>query len=152
MDLKLEVVVLPVTDVDKAKDFYETGLGCRLDADIAGEDGYRIVQVTPPGSACSIIFGDGVTAAEPGGGGNLMLVVDDIAAVRDELVSRGVDVSEVFHAESGGYGAGLHPRTPGRAAGADPEGLSYATFASFSDPDGNGWLLQEITERLPGRV
>ena len=152
MDLKLEVVVLPVTDVDKAKDFYETGLACRLDADITGENGYRIVQVTPPGSACSVIFGAGVTAAAPGGGGNLMLVVDDIAAVRDELVSRGVDVSEVFHAEGGGYGAGFHPGTAGRAAGPDPEGLSYATFASFSDPDGNGWLLQEITERLPGRV
>ena len=148
MDLKLEVVVLPVTDVDKAKDFYETGLGCRLDADIAGEDGYRIVQVTPPGSACSIIFGDGVTAAEPGGGGNLMLVVDDIAAVRDELVSRGVDVSEVFHDAGGVF---HHAGTTGRVPGPDPQRRSYCSFASFQDPDGNNWTLQELTTRLPGR-
>jgi catechol 2,3-dioxygenase-like lactoylglutathione lyase family enzyme len=152
MDLRLEVVVLPVTDVDKAKQFYETGLACRLDADVSPTEGYRVVQVTPPGSACSIIFGDGVTSARPGTGGSLMLVVDDIAAVRDELVSRGVDVSEIFHAAGGGYGAGFHPGTQGRAPGPDPQGLSYATFASFSDPDGNSWLLQEITERLPGRV
>jgi catechol 2,3-dioxygenase-like lactoylglutathione lyase family enzyme len=152
MDLRLEVVVLPVTDVDKAKQFYETGLACRLDADVSPTEGYRVVQVTPPGSACSIIFGDGVTSARPGTGGSLMLVVDDIAAARDGLVSRGVDVSEIFHAEGGGYGAGFHPGTEGRAPGPDPQGLSYATFASFSDPDGNSWLLQEITERLPGRV
>ena len=152
MDLRLEVVVLAVTDVDKAKQFYETGLGCRVDADVAPVEGYRIVQVTPPGSPCSIIFGDGVTGARPGGGGRLMLVVDDIAAAREELVSRGVEVSEVFHAEGGGYGAGFHPGTEGRAPGPDPEGLSYASFASFDDPDGNGWLLQEISERLPGRV
>jgi catechol 2,3-dioxygenase-like lactoylglutathione lyase family enzyme len=153
MDLRLEVVILPVTDVDKAKHFYETGLGCRLDADVSPREGRRIVQVTPPGSPCSIIFGDGVTAAQPGAGGSLMLVVDDIAASREELVSRGAEVSEVFHAEGGGYGAGFHPgTTEGRAPGPDPDGLSYATFASFSDPDGNTWLLQEITERLPGRA
>jgi len=152
MDLRLEVVILPVTDVDKARQFYETGLACRLDADVSPRDGYRIVQVTPPGSSCSIIFGEGVTDAQPGAGGRLMLVVDDLPAVREELVSRGVEVSEVFHAEGGGYGAGFHPGTGGRAPGPDPDGLSYATFASFSDPDGNAWLLQEIKERLPGRV
>jgi catechol 2,3-dioxygenase-like lactoylglutathione lyase family enzyme len=153
MDLGLEVVILPVTDVYKAKHFYETGLGCRLDADVSPREGYRIVQVTPPGSPCSITFGDGVTAAQPGAGGSLMLVVDDIAASRGELVSRGVEVSEVFHAEGGGYGAGFHPgTTDGRVPGPDPDGLSYATFASFSDPDDNTWLLQEITERRPGRA
>jgi|SRR5215475_11458229 len=152
MDMRLEVVVLPVTDVDKAKQFYETGLACRVDADVAPVEGYRLVQVTPPGSSCSIIFGQGVTAAQPGAGGPLMFVVDDIAAAREQLVSRGVEVSEVFHAAGGGYGAGFHPGTAGRAPGPDPDGLSYATFASFSDPDGNAWLVQEIKERIPGRV
>ena len=146
MDLRLEVVVLPVTDVDKAKQFYETGLACRLDADVSPTEGYRVVQVTPPGSACSIIFGDGVTSARPGTGGSLMLVVDYIAAAGDGFVSRGVDVSEIFHAAGGGYGAGFDPGIEGRAPGPDPQGLSYATFASFSDPDGNSWLLQEITD------
>jgi catechol 2,3-dioxygenase-like lactoylglutathione lyase family enzyme len=153
MDLGLEVVILPVTDVYKAKHFYETGLGCRLDADVSPREGYRIVQVTPPGSPCSITFGDGLTAAQPDAGGSLMLVVDDIAASRGELVSRGVEVSVVFHAEGGGYGAGFHPgTTEGHDPGPDPDGLSYATFASFSDPDDNTWLLQEITERRPGRA
>jgi catechol 2,3-dioxygenase-like lactoylglutathione lyase family enzyme len=151
MDLSLEVVVIPVSDVDRAKQFYGTGLACREDAD-AGAGDYRIVQMTPPGSACSIIFGRGVTAATPGSIDKLMLVVEDIEKARAELVDRGVDVSEIFHAAGGGYGAGFHPGTEGRAPGPDPEGQSYTTFASFSDPDGNGWLLQEITERLPGRV
>jgi catechol 2,3-dioxygenase-like lactoylglutathione lyase family enzyme len=146
MDPKLEVVVLPVTDADKAKEFYVTALGSLLDADIPVRDGYRIVQVTPPGSGCSIIFGDGVTAAQPGAGGDLLFVVDDIAAARDELVARGVEVSEVFH------GAGFSAGTMGRVPGPDPDGASYGSFASFSDPDGNGFLLQQITERLPGRV
>jgi catechol 2,3-dioxygenase-like lactoylglutathione lyase family enzyme len=146
MDLKLEVAVLSVTDVDRAKEFYVSGLGARLDADFAISDGYRIVQVTPPGSGCSIIFGDGVTAARPGAGGSHLFVVDDIAAARDELVARGVEVSEVFH------GAGFSAGTEGRVPGPDPEGKSYGSFASFSDPDGNGFLLQQITERLPGRV
>lgn len=146
MDLKLEVVVLPVTDVERAKEFYIGGLGSRLDADFAIRDGHRVVQVTPPGSGCSIIFGDGVTAAQPGAGGSLLLVVDDIAAARGDLVARGVEVSEVFH------GAGFSAGTEGRVPGPDPEGKSYGSFASFSDPDGNSFLLQQITERLPGRV
>jgi catechol 2,3-dioxygenase-like lactoylglutathione lyase family enzyme len=146
MDLKLEVVIVPVTDVDKAKQFYVEGLGSRLDADFAIRDGYRVVQVTPPGSPCSIIFGEGVTAAQPGGIGRLVLVVDDVAAARDELVGRGVEVSEVFH------GAAFSPGTAGRLPGPDPDKGSYGSFASFSDPDGNGFLLQQITERLPGRV
>ncbi|HET6728624.1 MAG TPA: VOC family protein [Jiangellaceae bacterium] len=152
MNLKLEVVVVPVTDVDKAKDFYRTGLACREDADASAGDDYRIVQMTPPGSPCSIIFGQGVTSDQPGSLDGLVLVVDDIDAARDELLSRGVDVSEVFHDAGGGYGAGFHAGTEGRATGPDPQGRSYTSFASFSDPDGNGWLLQEITERLPGRV
>jgi catechol 2,3-dioxygenase-like lactoylglutathione lyase family enzyme len=145
MHLKLEVVVVPVTDVDKAKQFYIEGLGARLDADFPGDDGYRIVQVTPPASDCSIIFGHGVTAATPGSGGALVLVVDDITAARDELVGRGVEVSEVFH------GAGFSAGTEGRVPGRDPGGSSYGSFAAFTDPDGNSFLLQEITERLPGR-
>jgi catechol 2,3-dioxygenase-like lactoylglutathione lyase family enzyme len=145
MDLKLEVVILPVTDVDKAKQFYLDGLGARLDADFAIRDGYRVVQVTPPASGCSIIFGEGVTSAVPGGGGSLVLVVDDLIATRDDLVGRGVEVSEVFH------GAAFSPGTEGRLPGPDPERGSYGSFASFSDPDGNGFLLQQITERLPGR-
>jgi catechol 2,3-dioxygenase-like lactoylglutathione lyase family enzyme len=144
MELKLEVVIIPVSDVDKAKEFYGTGLACREDADLGG-GGYRVVQMTPPGSPCSIIFGQGVTSAAPGSIDKLVLVVDDIEKARAELTDRGVDVSEVFH------GGGFRPGTEGRVAGPDPDGRSYATFASFSDPDGNGWLLQEITERLPGR-
>jgi catechol 2,3-dioxygenase-like lactoylglutathione lyase family enzyme len=146
MDLKLEVVLVPVTDVDKAKHFYETGLACREDADFPGENGYRIVQMTPPGSSCSIIFGHGVTSATPGSLDSLVLVVDDIDKARTELVDRGVDVGDVFH--DGGYRVGTEGRVPGR----DPQGTSYNSFASFRDPDGNAWLLQEITERLPGRV
>jgi catechol 2,3-dioxygenase-like lactoylglutathione lyase family enzyme len=152
MNRRLEVASLPVTDVDKAKHFYETKLGCRPDADVSPRKSYRIVQATPPGPPCSIILGDCVTAAQPAAGGSLMLVVDDIAASREELVSHGVEVTEVPHAEGGGYGAGFHPRAEGHAPGPDPDGLSYATFASSSDPDSNTSLLPEITERLPGRV
>jgi catechol 2,3-dioxygenase-like lactoylglutathione lyase family enzyme len=148
--MQLEVVVVPVTDVDRAKSFYE-GLGWRLDND-AGGGGYRVVQMTPPGSAASIVFGAGVTRDKPGSVDSVLLAVNDIEAARSELRSHGVDVSEVFHDARGSLGGGWHPGTEGRAAGPDPEGRSYASYASFLDPDGNKWLLQEITERLPGRV
>jgi catechol 2,3-dioxygenase-like lactoylglutathione lyase family enzyme len=141
VDLKLEVVVIPVSDVDRAKRFYES-LGWRLDADFAGGENWRGVQMTPPGSPCSIHFGKGITTAVPGSVQNLYLVVSDIEAARGELIGRGVDVSEAFH--YAGFGG---PRVPG----ADPNGRSYATYATFSDPDGNSWLLQEIKTRLPGR-
>jgi catechol 2,3-dioxygenase-like lactoylglutathione lyase family enzyme len=147
VDMKLEVVVIPVSDVDRAKAFYET-LGWRLDADFATGDDFRVIQLTPPGSPCSVIFGTGVSSAAPGSVEGLHLVVTDIEAARAELASRGVDVSEVFH-DAGGvfHRAG----TTGREPGPDPQRTSYASFASFSDPDGNGWVLQEITSRLPGR-
>jgi catechol 2,3-dioxygenase-like lactoylglutathione lyase family enzyme len=146
VDEKLEVIVIPVADVERAKRFYE-GLGWRLDADFPGPNGYRIVQLTPPGSQCSIQFGKGITSAAPGSVQGLMLIVDDLAAVRAQLVGRGVDVSEVFHL------AGFInvSSTDGRLPGPDPQGRSYFSWASFSDPDGNGWLLQEIKTRLPGR-
>ena len=147
VDMKLEVVVVPVSDVDRAKGFYQ-GLGWRLDADVPRDDGFRVVQVTPPGSQCSLIFGSGITSAPAGSADSLVLVVQDIDAARDELVGRGVDVSEVFHDEGGVF---HHAGTTGRVAGRDPQGSSYGSLASFSDPDGNGWLLQEITTRLPGR-
>ena len=141
VDLKLEVVVIPVSDVDRAKRFYE-GLGWRLDADFTSGENWRVVQMTPPGSPCSIHFGKGVTTAVPGSFRNLYLVVSDIEAARAELIGRGVAVSEAFH--FAGFGG---PPVPGPA----PDGGSYATFATFSDPDGNSWLLQEIKTRLPGR-
>ncbi len=141
VDLKLEVVVIPVSDVDRAKRFYES-LGWRLDADFAAGENWRGVQITPPGSPCSIHFGKGVTTAAPGSAQNLYLVVTDIEAARGELVGRGADVSEAFHYT--GFGG---PRVPGP----DPNGRSYGTYATFSDPDGNSWLLQEIKTRLPGR-
>jgi catechol 2,3-dioxygenase-like lactoylglutathione lyase family enzyme len=148
VDTKLEVVVLPVSDVDRAKDFY-TALGWREDADIATSDDFRVIQLTPPGSPCSIIFGTGLTSAAPGSAEGLHLVVDDIDAARAELESRGAQVSEVFH-DSGGI---FHHAGDGeRVSGPAPERASYGSFASFSDPDGNGWVLQEITTRLPGRV
>ena len=150
MDLKLEVVVIPVSDVDRAKEFYKR-LGFREDIDIVAGPSYRAVQLTPPGSACSIIFGKGVTAAQPGSIDRLLLAVSDITAARDELVSHGVEVS-VFHDAGGGLGGGFVAGKEGRAAGPDPQRRSYASYASFSDPDGNAWLLQEIKERLPGRV
>ena len=148
VDLKLEVVVLPVSDVDRAKRFYG-GLGWRLDADYTppGED-FRVVQLTPPGSECSIIFGKGVTTAAPGSTQGLMLIVSDVEAARAELAGRGVDVSAVFHDAEGVFArAGANGRVPGP----DPDGRSYRSWASFSDPDGNGWLLQEVKTRLPGR-
>ena len=147
MDMKLEVVLLPVSDVDRAKQFYET-LGWRLDADFPISDDFRIVQLTPPGSACSIILGTGLTSAVPGSVQGLQLVVSDIEAARAELAGRGVDVSEVFHDAGGVF---HHAGTDGRVAGPAPDNQSYGSFASFDDPDGNGWLLQEMTERLPGR-
>jgi catechol 2,3-dioxygenase-like lactoylglutathione lyase family enzyme len=147
MDMKLEVVILPVSDVDRAKRFY-LGLGWREDADIAGGDNFRIVQLTPPGSACSVSFGVGVTPVPPGSQQGLLLVVEDIEAARAELVDRGADVSEVFHGAAGRF----HPEDPSvRLAGPDPEGGSYSSHAVFSDPDGNGWVLQQITTRRPGR-
>jgi catechol 2,3-dioxygenase-like lactoylglutathione lyase family enzyme len=147
MDMKFEVAVLPVSDVDRAKHFYKT-LGWREDADFVGDNGFRVVQLTPPGSPASIIFGTRVTTAAPGSARDLMLVVDDIEAAHAELVERGVAVSEVFHDAAGVF---HHAGTEARVAGPDPERRSYASFASFSDPDGNGWILQEITARLPGR-
>jgi catechol 2,3-dioxygenase-like lactoylglutathione lyase family enzyme len=148
MDMRLEIVVLPVSDVDRAKQFY-VGLGWRLDADFVVDDDFRVVQLTPPGSPCSIIFGTGVTDAAPGSAGGLYLVVDDIEAARAELVGHGAQVSDVFHDSDGVF---HHAGTTARVPGPDPERRSYCSFASFSDLDGNGWLLQEVTTRLPGRV
>jgi catechol 2,3-dioxygenase-like lactoylglutathione lyase family enzyme len=146
MDLKLETVVIPVSDVDRAKQFY-AGLGWRLDADLGGGD-LRIVQLTPPGSGCSVQFGTGLTSAPPGAAQNL-LVVSDVGAAHAELTGQGVAMSEVFHDGSGGYDRWTRDV---RASGPDPERRTYASFAEFSDPDGNLWQLQEITSRLPGRV
>jgi catechol 2,3-dioxygenase-like lactoylglutathione lyase family enzyme len=136
IDMGLEVVTLPVSDVERAKRFYES-LGWRLDADLTGGDGFRALQFTPPRSQCSIHFGKGLTAAEPGSADRLILTVEDIDAARDDLVSRGVDVSEVYESRPPGFES--------------IEGRSYFTYASFKDPDGNGWLLQEVTTRIPGR-
>ena len=148
-DLKLEVVVIPVSDVDRAKHFYDV-LGWRLDADFPF-DNFRVVQFTPPGSECSVQFGTNITSAAPGSAQGLYLVVSDIEAARAELTDRGVDVSEVFHA--GEPGAQFQPEgTGGRVSGPAPDHASYGSFATFSDPDGNGWLLQEVTTRLPGRI
>jgi len=147
MDMKLEVVVLPVADVDRAKGFYER-LGWRLDADFATGEDFRVVQLTPPGSPCSVIFGTGITSAAPGSVDSLMLVVTDVDKAREELISNGVQVSEVFHDAGGVF---HHAGTTARVPGPDPERRSYSSWASFGDPDGNGWLLQEITTRLPGR-
>jgi catechol 2,3-dioxygenase-like lactoylglutathione lyase family enzyme len=152
VDFKLEVVVVPVADVDRAKQFY-LSLGWREDVDIAGPQGYRAVHFTPPGSTVSILIGNkGVTPAEPGSVAGLLLAVDDIDAARAELIGHGVDVSEVFHDAGGSLGGGFIAVSEARAPGHDPERRSYASYASFSDPDGNRWLLQELTERLPGRV
>ncbi len=146
LDMKLEVVVLGVSDVDRAKAFYES-LGWRLDADFTTGD-FRILQLTPHNSPASIFFGKGVTSAEPGSVKGLVLAVDDVGTARDDLIARGVDVSEVFHYAGGPFNStGENPRVGGR----DPQGRSYYSFASFEDPDGNGWLLQEIQTRLPGR-
>jgi catechol 2,3-dioxygenase-like lactoylglutathione lyase family enzyme len=152
VDMKFEIVVIPVSDVDRAKEFYAK-LGWRLDADFAAGADYRVIQFTPPGSGCSVIFGKNVTPAAPGSAQGLYLIVSDIQAARKALLDRGVQISEVFH--NGGVYAGtdeayLSGRV--RASGPDPEHRSYRSFASFSDPDGNGWLFQEITTRLPGRI
>lgn len=147
MDFKLEVAVLPVSDVDAAKEFYQR-LGWRLDADFAVDEGYRVVQLTPPGSSASIIIGTGVTSAAPGTTQGLYLVVTDIDAARAELIARGVDVSAVFHDATGIFN---HAAPDARVAGPDPQRRSYGSFAAFADPDGNSWVLQEITERAPGR-
>ena len=152
VDMKFEVVVIPVSDVDRAKAFYAK-LGWRLDADFADGDDYRVIQFTPPGSSCSVIFGRNVTAAAPGSAQGLYLIVSDVDAARGELLARGVAVSEVFHSD--GVRAGTdEPYLFGkhRVSGPDPKHASYSSFASFSDPDGNGWLFQEITTRLPGRI
>jgi catechol 2,3-dioxygenase-like lactoylglutathione lyase family enzyme len=144
IDMKLEVVVLPVSDIDRSKRFYG-GLGWRLDADFSAPDGFRVIQFTPPGSPCSIHFGTarpGVTPAVPGSAQGLYLIVPDVEAARAELAGRGAGVSEVFHRAG----------RDGRFSGPDPERRSYSSLATFSDPDGNGWLLQEVTARLPGRV
>jgi catechol 2,3-dioxygenase-like lactoylglutathione lyase family enzyme len=146
-EMRLEVVVLAVSDVDRAKGFYE-GLGWRLDADLAVDDGYRVVQVTPPGSGCSIIFGTGLTSAAPGSAEGLQLSVYDIDEARADLLARGVAVSEPFHDVTGIF---HHAGAEGRVDGAAPEHADYGSFAAFADPDGNGWLLQEIKTRLPGR-
>lgn len=147
MDMKFEIAVLPVSDVDRAKDFYES-LGWRLDADFTTGEDFRVIQLTPPGSAASVIFGTGVSGATPGSAQGLHLIVDDIVAARAELVGRGIAVSDVFHDEGGVF---HHAGTAGRVDGPDPNRRSYASFASFEDPDGNGWVMQEITTRLPGR-
>lgn len=147
-DLKLEVVVIPVSDPDRARAFY-TRLGWRLDADVVTGDDFRVLQLTPPGSPCSIIFGTGITSAAPGSAQGLHLIVSDVAGARDALVAHGADVSEVFHDAGGVF---HHAGTAARLSGPDPERRSYGSFASFEDPDGNGWLLQEITTRLPGRI
>lgn len=151
--MKLEVIVIPVSSVDRAKQFYGD-LGWKLDADFAFNDGFRVVQLTPPGSGASIIFGTNVTAAAPGSARGLYLVVSDIEAACEELLSRGVKVSETFHGGGDVHRGTDEPYLFGsvRVGGPDPERRSYQSFASFSDPDGNGWLLQEITARLPGRM
>jgi catechol 2,3-dioxygenase-like lactoylglutathione lyase family enzyme len=153
VDTKLEIVVIPVSDGDRAKEFYGR-LGWRLDADYAADDNFRVIQFTPPGSGCSVIFGKNVTAAAPGSAQGLYLIVSDIQAARTELLGRGVEISEVFHDANGVYLGPDEPYLFGRlrVSGPDPEHRSYRSFASFSDPDGNGWLLQEITTRLPGRI
>jgi len=149
VDTKLEVVIIPVSDVDRAKRFYGS-LGWRLDADFTFDNGFRVVQFTPPGSGCSVQFGTKITSAAPGSAQGLYLIVSDIEAARDELVARGAQASEVFHA--GTPGAQFQPNgTSGRVSGPAPDHASYRSFATFSDPDGNGWLLQEIKTRLPGR-
>jgi catechol 2,3-dioxygenase-like lactoylglutathione lyase family enzyme len=149
MDMRLEVVVIPVSDVDRAKNFY-AALGWRIDADVV--DGtLRLVQTTPPGSSCSVQFGTGLTTAPPGSAQSVYLVVDDVEVARDELAGRGVDVGPVFHCATGLGCRFGGADTMGRVPGPAPEARSYGSFASFSDPDGNSWLLQEITTRLPGR-
>src|SRR5262245_15635988 len=148
--MKLEAVVIPVSDVDRAKEFYSS-LGWRLDADFAFDNGFRLVQFTPPGSACSVQFGTNITSAPAGSAQGMYLIVSDVEQTRDELVARGVHASEVFH--PGKPGAQFQPEgTSDRVSGPASDHASYSSFATFQDPDGNGWLLQEITTRLPGRI
>lgn len=153
VDMKFEIVVIPVSDVDRAKEFYGR-LGWRLDADYDNGKDFRVIQFTPPGSGCSVIFGTNVTAAAPGSAQGLYLIVSDIEAARKELLGRGIQISQVFHDAGGVYGGTDEPYLFGRlrVSGPDPEHRSYRSFASFHDPDGNGWLFQEITTRLPGRI
>jgi catechol 2,3-dioxygenase-like lactoylglutathione lyase family enzyme len=147
VDLKFELMVIPVSDVDRAKAFYST-LGWRLDADFVGGEEFRVVQFTPPGSECSIIFGKGLTTATPGSVQGMHLTVFDIEVAREELIELGADVSEIFHDAGGVF---HHAGLEGRVAGPDPQGRDYRSLASFSDPDGNGWYLQQIKVRGPGR-
>jgi catechol 2,3-dioxygenase-like lactoylglutathione lyase family enzyme len=150
VDVKLEAVVIPVLNVDRARQFYAS-LGWRLDADFAFDNGFRVVQFTPPGSACSVQFGASITSAAPGSASGLYLIVSDIEAARNEIEAHGAQVSEVFHA--GTPGAQFHPISgSGRISGPEPKHSSYSSFATFSDPDGNGWILQEVTTRLAGRI
>jgi len=148
VDMKFEVVVIPVTDVDRSKAFYSK-LGWRLDADFPFDNGFRVVQFTPPGSGCSVQFGTKMTTAAPGSAQGLYLIVSDVEAARKELTAHGAEVSEVFHTSK--PGGQFRPESDGRVSGPDPSHRSYFTFGTFSDPDGNTWLLQEITTRLPGR-
>ena len=148
VDMKFEVVVIPIADVERSKEFY-TKLRWRLDADFPYDDGFRVVQFTPPGSGCSVQFGTKMTSAAPGSAQGLYLVVSDIAAAREDLVARGIEVSEVFH--SGTPGAQFQIDGSGRVNGPAPDHATYGSFATFRDPDGNGWLLQEVTTRIPGR-
>ena len=150
VDLRLEVVVIPVSDVDRAKEFY-AGLGWRLDADFPFDNGFRVVQFTPPGSDCSVQFGTNMTSAAPGSAQGTYLIVSDIEAAREQLAARGVEISQPFY--PGAPGAQFQPDdTSDRVQGRAPEAASYSSFATFRDPDGNGWLLQEVTTRLPGRI
>ena len=154
MDMKFEIVVIPVSDVDRAKEFYGAKLGWRLDADYDNGKDFRVIQFTPPGSGCSVIFGTNVTAAAPGSAQGLYLIVSDIEAVRKELLGHGIQITQVFHDAGGVYAGTDEPYLFGQipVSGPDPEHRSYRSFASFHDPDGNGWLFQEITTRLPGRI
>jgi catechol 2,3-dioxygenase-like lactoylglutathione lyase family enzyme len=150
VDMKVEVVVIPVSDVDRSKEFYGS-LGWRLDADFPFDNGFRVVQFTPPGSGCSVQFGSNMTSAAPGSAQGLYLIVSDIEAAREDLVAHGVETSEVFHA--GTPGAQFQPAgAGGRVSGPAPDHATYSSFVTFSDLDGNGWLLQEVTTRLPGRI
>jgi catechol 2,3-dioxygenase-like lactoylglutathione lyase family enzyme len=148
VEMKFEAVVIPVANVESSKAFY-TKLGWRLDADFAFDNGFRVMQFTPPGSGCSVQFGTRITTAAPGSAQGLYLIVSDVEVARKELVARGIEVSEVFHTES--PGTQFRPESNGRVTGPDPAHRSYSSFATFNDPDGNTWLLQEITSRLPGR-
>src|SRR4029077_13136995 len=154
VDMKLEIVVIPVSDVDRAKEFYGGKLGWRLDADYDNGKDFRVIQFTPPGSGCSVIFGKNITAAAPGSAQGIYLIVSDIEAARKELAGRGIKISQVFHDAGGVYAGTDEPYLFGRlrVSGPDPEHRSYRSFASFHDPDGNGWLVQQLTTRLPGRI